>query len=272
MVYYPLSTLMLAGIRDILLISTPEDLPNFKHLLGDGDRLGIKITYREQPSPEGMAQAYIIGADFVRGSNSALILGDNIFFGHGMPEALAAACARPTGASVFAYQVSDPERYGVVELDGEARPVSLSEKPSAPKSKWAVTGLYFFDRQIVDIAASLKPSARGELEITDAVSAYLRMGQLHVERLGRGFAWLDTGTPDSMLDASEFMRTLEKRQGFRVSCPEEIAFRMGFISRNDLERLGRELEKSEYGLYLLSVANDELPSRSFGSAGSRGIS
>jgi glucose-1-phosphate thymidylyltransferase len=260
MVYYPLSTLMLAGIRDILLISTPEDLPNFEHLLGDGDRLGIKITYREQPRPEGLAQAYIIGADFVRGSNSALILGDNIFFGHGMPEALAAACARPAGASVFAYQVSDPERYGVVELDAEARPLSIVEKPSAAKSKWAVTGLYFFDQQIVEIAASLKPSARGELEITDAVSAYLRMGQLHVERLGRGFAWLDTGTPDSMLDASEFMRTLEKRQGFRVSCPEEIAFRMGFISREDLERLGRELEKSQYGLYLLSVANDELPS------------
>jgi glucose-1-phosphate thymidylyltransferase len=260
MVYYPLSTLMLAGIRDILLISTPEDLPNFEHLLGDGDRLGIKITYREQPRPEGLAQAYIIGADFVRGSNSALILGDNIFFGHGMPEALAAACARPAGASVFAYQVSDPERYGVVELDAEAQPVSIVEKPSAAKSKWAVTGLYFFDQQIVEIAASLKPSARGELEITDAVSAYLRMGQLHVERLGRGFAWLDTGTPDSMLDASEFMRTLEKRQGFRVSCPEEIAFRMGFISREDLERLGRELEKSQYGLYLLSVANDELPS------------
>jgi glucose-1-phosphate thymidylyltransferase len=260
MVYYPLSTLMLAGIRDILLISTPEDLPNFEHLLGNGDRLGINITYREQPRPEGLAQAYIIAADFVRGSNSALILGDNIFFGHGMPEALAAACARPAGASVFAYQVSDPERYGVVELDAEARPVAITEKPSAPKSKWAVTGLYFFDQQIVDIAASLKPSARGELEITDAVSAYLRMGQLHVERLGRGFAWLDTGTPDSMLDASEFMRTLEKRQGFRVSCPEEIAFRKGFISPNDLDRLGRELEKSQYGLYLLAVAKGDLPS------------
>jgi glucose-1-phosphate thymidylyltransferase len=260
MVYYPLSTLMLAGIRDILLISTPEDLPNFEHLLGNGDRLGINITYREQPRPEGLAQAYIIGADFVRGSNSALILGDNIFFGHGMPEALAAACARPAGASVFAYQVSDPERYGVVELDAEARPIAITEKPSAPKSKWAVTGLYFFDQQIVDIAASLKPSARGELEITDAVSAYLRMGQLHVERLGRGFAWLDTGTPDSMLDASEFMRTLEKRQGFRVSCPEEIAFRMGFISRNDLERLGRELGKAEYGRYLLGIAEEGLAS------------
>jgi glucose-1-phosphate thymidylyltransferase len=256
MVYYPLSTLMLAGIRDILLISTPEDLPNFEHLLGDGDRLGIKITYREQPRPEGLAQAYIIGADFVRGSNSALILGDNIFFGHGMPEALAAACARPAGASVFAYQVSDPERYGVVELDAEAQPVSIVEKPSAAKSKWAVTGLYFFDQQIVEIAASLKPSARGELEITDAVSAYLRMGQLHVERLGRGFAWLDTGTPDSMLDASEFMRTLEKRQGFRVSCPEEIAFRMGFISREDLERLGRELGRGDYGRYLVGIAEE----------------
>jgi glucose-1-phosphate thymidylyltransferase len=260
MVYYPLSTLMLAGIRDILLISTPEDLPNFQHLLGTGDRLGINITYREQPRPEGLAQAYIIGADFVRGSNSALILGDNIFFGHGMPEALAAARARPAGASVFAYQVSDPERYGVIDLDAEARPVAITEKPSAPKSKWAVTGLYFFDQQIVDIAASLKPSARGELEITDAVSAYLRMGQLHVERLGRGFAWLDTGTPDSMLDASEFMRTLEKRQGFRVSCPEEIAFRMGFISRNDLERLGRELGKADYGRYLVGIAEEGLAS------------
>jgi glucose-1-phosphate thymidylyltransferase len=258
MVYYPLSTLMLAGIRDILLISTPEDLPNFKHLLGSGERLGIQITYREQPRPEGLAQAYIIGADFVRGGNSALILGDNIFFGHGMPEALAAACARPAGASVFAYQVSDPERYGVVELDTAARPISIVEKPTAPKSKWAVTGLYFFDQRIVEIAASLKPSPRGELEITDAIAAYLRMGQLHVERLGRGFAWLDTGTPDSMLDASEFMRTLERRQGFRVSCPEEIAFRMGYISRDDLERLGHELGKSAYGRYLVAIAGEGL--------------
>jgi glucose-1-phosphate thymidylyltransferase len=258
MVYYPLSTLMLAGIRDILLISTPEDLPNFKLLLGSGDRLGIKISYREQPRPEGLAQAYIIGADFVRGGNSALILGDNIFFGHGMPTTLAAVRARPAGATVFAYQVSDPERYGVVEFDAGARPISIVEKPTAPKSKWAITGLYFFDDRIVDIAASLKPSARGELEITDAVAAYLRMGQLQVERLGRGFAWLDTGTPDSMLDASEFMRTLEKRQGFRVSCPEEIAFRMGYISRDDLERLGRELGKSAYGRYLLEIAGEGL--------------
>jgi glucose-1-phosphate thymidylyltransferase len=203
-----------------------------------------------------LAQAYIIGADFVRGESSALILGDNIFFGHGMPEALAAACARPAGATVFAYQVSDPERYGVVELDAQARPLSIVEKPRAPKSKWAVTGLYFFDRRIVEIAASLKPSARGELEITDAIDAYLRAGELQVERLGRGFAWLDTGTPDSMLDASEFMRTLERRQGFRVSCPEEIAFRMGFISRDELARLGRELEKSDYGRYLLAIAEE----------------
>jgi glucose-1-phosphate thymidylyltransferase len=256
MVYYPLSTLMLAGIRDILLISTPEDLPHFKRLLGDGDRLGIKLSYREQPRPEGLAQAYVIAADFVAGGNSALILGDNIFFGHGMPEALAAARQQPTGATVFAYQVSDPERYGVVELDQQARPLSIVEKPSVPKSKWAVTGLYFFDQRIVDIAASLKPSARGELEITDAVTAYLRMGELRVERLGRGFAWLDTGTPDSMLDASEFMRTLEKRQGFRVSCPEEIAYRKGFITRDALQRLGLELGKSDYGRYLLGIANE----------------
>jgi glucose-1-phosphate thymidylyltransferase len=256
MVYYPLSTLMLAGIRDILLISTPEDLPNFKLLLGNGDRLGIKISYLEQPRPEGLAQAYIIGADFVRGGNSALILGDNIFFGHGMPKTLAAVRAGSAGATVFAYQVSDPERYGVVEFDSAARPISIVEKPTAPKSKWAITGLYFFDERIIEIAASLKPSARGELEITDAVAAYLSRGELHVERLGRGFAWLDTGTPDSMLDASEFMRTLEKRQGFRVSCPEEIAFRMGYISRDDLERLGRELGKSEYGRYLLTISGE----------------
>ncbi len=227
MVYYPLSTLMLAGIRDILLISTPDDLPSFIKLLGDGERLGIKITYREQKRPEGLAQAFIIGADFVRGGNSALILGDNIFFGHGMPEALARARSLQSGATVFAYQVSDPERYGVIELDARARPLSIVEKPKAPKSRWAVTGLYFFDQRIVEIAASLQPSARGELEITDAIAAYLRTDELNVERLGRGFAWLDTGTPDSMLDASEFVRTLERRQGLRVSCPEEIAFRIG---------------------------------------------
>jgi glucose-1-phosphate thymidylyltransferase len=259
MVYYPLSTLMLAGIRDILLISTPDDLPSFVKLLGDGQRLGIKISYREQKRPEGLAQAFIIGADFVHGGNSALILGDNIFFGHGMPEALARARSRQNGATVFAYQVSDPQRYGVIELDAQARPLSIVEKPQVPKSRWAVTGLYFFDQRIAEIAASLQPSARGELEITDAIAAYLRAGELNVERLGRGFAWLDTGTPDSMLDASEFVRTLERRQGLRVSCPEEIAFRMGFISRADLARLGRELEKSDYGRYLLSIAEETAP-------------
>jgi glucose-1-phosphate thymidylyltransferase len=256
MVYYPLSTLMLAGIRDILLISTPEDLPGFKKLLGNGDRLGIRIAYREQPRPEGLAQAFVIGADFVRGGNSALILGDNIFFGHGLPDALALSRARLAGATVFAYQVSDPERYGVIELDAQARPLSIVEKPKMAKSRWAVTGLYFFDQRIVEIAASLKPSVRGELEITDAIAVYMRTGELHVERLGRGFAWLDTGTPDSMLDACEFVRTLEKRQGLRVSCPEEIAFRMGCIDRDDLVRLGRELEKSDYGRYLLTIAEE----------------
>jgi glucose-1-phosphate thymidylyltransferase len=257
MVYYPLSTLMLAGIRDVLLISTPEDLPHFRHLLGDGSRLGIRIVYREQPKPEGLAQAYIIGADFVQGGNSALILGDNIFFGDRLQYLLYSACQRKQGATVFAYQVSEPERYGVVELDSNDRPISIVEKPKAPKSRLAVTGLYFFDSRIVEIAASLKPSPRGELEIADAVAAYLTLGELHVERLGRGFAWLDTGTPDSMLDASEFMRTLEKRQGLRVSCPEEIAFRMGYISRSDLTRLGRELEKSDYGRYLLAIAEEK---------------
>ena len=256
MIYYPLSTLMLAGVRDILLISTPADLPQFEKLLGNGERLGIKISYLVQPRPEGLAQAYVIGADFVRGENSVLILGDNIFFGHGMPISLAAARERKSGATVFAYHVTDPERYGVIQFDAADRPLSIVEKPAVPKSKWAVTGLYFFDQRIVEIAAALKPSPRGELEITDAISAYLEMGELHVEKLGRGFAWLDTGTPDSILDASDFMRTLEKRQGFRVSCPEEIAFRMGFIDRAQLERLGRELEKVDYGRYLLAIAED----------------
>lgn len=258
MVYYPLSTLMLAGIRDILLISTPEDLPNFEMLLGNGDRLGINMTYRVQARPEGLGQAFIIGADYVEGGNSALILGDNIFFGSGMPQALATARTRMSGATVFAYQVSDPERYGVVELDVQARPLSIQEKPACPKSRWAITGLYFFDSRIVEIAASLKPSPRGELEITDALHAYMRSGELRVEPLGRGFAWLDTGTPDSMLDASEFVRTLEKRQGLRVSCPEEIAFRMGFIGQDDLARLGRELERTDYGRYLIAIAEEKI--------------
>jgi glucose-1-phosphate thymidylyltransferase len=259
MIYYPLSTLMLAGIRDILLISTPDDLPVFEKLLGGGERLGIKISYRAQPRPEGLPQAFTIGADFIDGGHCALILGDNIFFGNGMPQALANARAMTSGATIFAYQVSDPERYGVIEMDPQARPLAIVEKPKVPKSRWAVTGLYFFDHRIVEIAAQLKPSARGELEITDAVNAYLRLGELNVQPLGRGFAWLDTGTPDSMLDASEFVRTLEKRQGLRVSCPEEIAFRMGFISRDDLVRLGRELEKSDYGRYLLAISEERLP-------------
>ncbi len=254
MIYYPLTTLMLAGIRDILIISTPDDLPHYKHLLGDGEKWGVSFSYAEQPEPGGLAQAYIIGADFVTGHPSALILGDNIFYGHGFSDILADASAHQTGARVFAYQVTDPERYGVVEFDGDGRAISLEEKPSQPKSKWAVTGLYFYDQQVVDIAASLTKSARGELEITDVNAAYLQRGELYVEKLGRGYAWLDTGTPDSLNDASNFIRTLEKRQGFRIACPEEIAFRMGFISQNDLIRLGHELEHSDYGIYLLNIA------------------
>jgi glucose-1-phosphate thymidylyltransferase len=255
MVYYPLSTLMLAGIRDILLISTPHDLPGFQNLLGDGSRFGISISYAVQPKPEGLAQAYVIGARFVEGKRSALILGDNIFFGHGLGQILGRARDQDSGAAVFAYQVSDPQRYGVVDLDPAGRPLAIVEKPVQPKSNWAVTGLYFFDARIVDIAARLVPSARGELEITDAIDAYLAAGELTVEKLGRGFAWLDTGTPDSLLDASEFMRTLEKRQGVRVSCPEEVAFRMGFISRSGLQSLGEALGKSDYGRYLIAIAN-----------------
>jgi glucose-1-phosphate thymidylyltransferase len=257
LIYYPLSTLMLAGIRDILIISTPEDLGNFQRLLGDGRQWGLSLAYREQPRPEGLAQAYIIGADFVAGTNSALILGDNIFYGHDLPRMLAAAAGRKRGATVFGYHVVDPERYGVVELDAEGRALAIEEKPKQPRSNWAVTGLYFYDERAVELAAALKPSARGELEITDLNAAYLRMGDLHVERLGRGFAWLDTGTPDSFNEAADFVRALEKRQGYRIACPEEIAFHMGFISRDELTALGRELEKSDYGRYLLAIAQSE---------------
>jgi len=259
MIYYPLSTLMLAGIRDILIISTPEDLPLYKRLLGNGRGWGISLSYAEQPKPEGLAQAYIIGADFVGREPSALVLGDNIFFGHGLGEMLLRAKRRESGATVFAYAVKDPERYGVVEFDARGRAVSIMEKPKEPRSKWAVTGLYFYDDKAVDIARRLKPSPRGELEITDLNRVYLEAGTLNVERFGRGYAWLDTGTPDSLMEASEFVRALEKRQGFRVACPEEIAYRMRFIEREQLLALARDLGTSTYGEYLKDIATDTAP-------------
>jgi glucose-1-phosphate thymidylyltransferase len=255
MVYYPLATLMLAGIREVLLISTPTDLPQFQRLLGDGSRWGIEISYAEQPKPEGLAQAYIIGADFVQGQQSVLILGDNVYYGHGLPELMQSAASRTSGATVFAYHVNDPERYGVVEFDAGGSVLSIEEKPKQPRSSWAVTGLYFYDEQVVDIAANLKPSRRGELEITDVNQAYLDRKQLHVEKMGRGFAWLDTGTPDSLVEAAEFVRALEKRQGFRVASPEEIAFKQGWIDADQLRRLAAELEKSSYGQYLHKLAD-----------------
>jgi glucose-1-phosphate thymidylyltransferase len=254
MIYYPLTTLMLAGIRDILIISTPHDLPLFQALLGSGEQWGISLSYAVQPRPEGLAQAYIIGADFVQGGPSALILGDNIFFGHGLPEMLARAAARTKGATIFAYHVADPERYGVVGFDQSGRVTSIEEKPTAPKSSFAVTGLYFYDPQVVEIAANLKPSARGELEITEVNRVYMERGLLAIETMGRGFAWLDTGTPDSLLAASDFVATLEKRQGFRIACPEEIAFNQKFIDRRQLEKLGIALGKSDYAKYVQALA------------------
>ena len=252
MIYYPLSTLMLAGIREILVISTPRDTPSFQALLGDGSQWGLEIKYAVQPSPDGLAQAYIIGADFVGNEPSALILGDNIFHGHDITQLFANAMRRPTGATVFAYHVTDPERYGVVEFDERMQAKSIEEKPKQPKSNWAVTGLYFYDGRAPEFANALKPSPRGELEITDLNRVYLDGGGLSVELMGRGFAWLDTGTPDSLIEAAEFVRTLEKRQGFKIACPEEIAFEMGFIDAAALEGLAGKLGKSDYGAYLRS--------------------
>ncbi len=253
MIYYPLSTLMLAGIREVLIISTPADTPNFQRLLGDGSQWGMRIEYKVQPSPDGLAQAYVIGADFVGDEPSALILGDNIYHGHGMTELLNSASARTEGATVFAYHVTDPERYGVVDFDSDMRARSIEEKPTNPASNWAVTGLYFYDKDVVNIAADLKPSPRGELEITDVNRIYLARGALSVEVMGRGYAWLDTGTPDSLIEAGEFVRTLEKRQGFKIACPEEVAYEMGFIDDGQLEKLAVKLGKSGYGIYLRTM-------------------
>lgn len=250
MIYYPLSVLMLAGIREILIISTPVDLPNFQRLLGDGSQWGLTLSYRIQEYPGGLAQAFIIGADFIDGQSSCLILGDNIFHGQGLPDLLSRATKRENGATVFAYHVAEPERYGVVSFNDGMKALSIEEKPIAPKSNWAVTGLYFYDADVIDIAANLKPSARGELEITDINNVYLERGSLSVEVMGRGYAWLDTGTPDSLIEAAEFVRTLEKRQGFKVACPEEIAYRNGFIDAAELEKLAKSHSKSTYGEYL----------------------
>ncbi|MEX8503174.1 MAG: glucose-1-phosphate thymidylyltransferase RfbA [Leptothrix ochracea] len=258
MVYYPLSTLMLAGIRDILVISTPQDTPRFEALLGNGSRWGLNLSYCVQPSPDGLAQAFILGREFVGGSPSALVLGDNIYHGHDLPRILRHATHRTSGASVFAYHVTDPERYGVVEFDADKRALSIEEKPKAPKSNYAVTGLYFYDEQVCDIAASIQPSPRGELEITEVNATYLRQNQLNVEIMGRGYAWLDTGTHDSLLEAGQFIATLEKRQGLKVACLEEIAFRQGWIDAEQLARLAQPLLKNGYGQYLMKVLHDTI--------------
>jgi glucose-1-phosphate thymidylyltransferase len=259
MIYYPLATLMLAGIRDILVISTPQDTPRFEQLLGDGNQWGINLRYAVQPSPDGLAQAFIIGAPFIGDAPSALVLGDNIFYGHDFEALLGDADARSEGATVFAYHVHDPERYGVVEFDASGKAVSIEEKPARPKSSYAVTGLYFYDRQVVDIARSIRPSARGELEITAVNDAYLQRDQLNVQIMQRGYAWLDTGTHDSLLDAGQFIATLERRQGLKIACPEEIAWRKGFIDSGRLEQLAQPLAKSGYGDYLLRLLRDQAP-------------
>lgn len=257
MVYYPLSTLMLAGIREVLLISTPQDIPRFEQLLGDGSQWGIHIEYKVQPSPDGIAQAFILGETFIQNEGCALVLGDNIFYGHEFSHDLKTAAARQQGASVFAYPVHDPERYGVVAFDQTGRAISIEEKPKQPKSRYAVTGLYFYDDHVVDYAKHLKPSARGELEITDINQIYLDQGQLNVQVMGRGHAWLDTGTHDSLLDASLFIGTIEKRQGLKVACLEEIAYRMGYISAAQVEEIGQKLSKNQYGQYLLQMLKEQ---------------
>jgi glucose-1-phosphate thymidylyltransferase len=258
MIYYPLSTLMLAGIRDILLISTPQDTPRFRELLGDGRQWGLNLSYAVQPSPDGLAQAFIIGREFIGNDPSALILGDNIYYGHAFDQQLKLASQSVEGSTVFAYHVQDPERYGVVEFDKQQRAVSIEEKPLAPKSNYAVTGLYFYDSQVCDIAASIKPSARGELEITDVNRHYLERGQLNVEVMGRGMAWLDTGTHESLLEAGQFIATIEHRQGLKIACPEEIAFRKGYIDAAQLQKLAEPLKKNGYGRYLQHILNDRV--------------
>jgi len=258
MVYYPLSTLMLAGIRDILIISTPQDTPRFEHLLGDGSQWGLNLSYCVKPSPDGLAQAFILGRNFIAGQPSTLVLGDNIFYGHDLQPMLMRAAARPDGATVFAYHVQDPERYGVVAFDSNRKAQSIEEKPKAPKSNYAVTGLYFYDTQVCDIAADIKPSARGELEITTVNARYLERQQLGVEIMGRGYAWLDTGTHDSLMEAGQFIATLEKRQGLKVACPEEIAYRSGWISAEQLERQAQPMLKNGYGQYLLRVLKERV--------------
>lgn len=257
MIYYPLSILMLAGISEILVISTPHDLPLYRELMGDGSQWGLNFSYAEQPRPEGLAQAFIIGREFIGDDNVCLILGDNIFYGHGLPDKLRKAASIKNGATVFGYWVKDPERYGVVKLDEKGKALNIEEKPAKPKSNWAVTGLYFYDNRVIDIAANLKPSARGELEITDVNRVYLEMGQLSVEKIGRGVAWLDTGTHESLMQAGDFIRIVEERQGLKVSCIEEIAYRMGFIDAAQLEILAKPLIKNEYGRYLMDILSAE---------------